>query len=808
MVVKPTRGQSVAAGVGISLALLVTVLGGTAKAAVHPVRVRTFLTRIDGVKTWITVVRRGPHQPPLSASVWWKWGNATQDEYLFAFAGQTNARLLLAFSRTAQGHLRALLYTNDLGHMPLQYRLGPRGVKVLSDGGHPYLILESRTAGWIEQGRTNYNVTLWVDGLSGMGYPKVLPNGHINTVYRVGQKSPGIPQWEVGQNLGNPQPSWGYARLEIQDRLPGAPPFRVMNGIMPDFPYLGVGNSRQVDWYLENPSPLYFNLTQSQLILYSFVGFEDGGTYRINSVNAAPHPDFESPFAFYNFLPDSRYSQLVVRSDTYPAGDAFGFFPTIHRDETTFRYSWAGANPTLFSYSLQLAGSIPLNQTVSIGGVRFRAVRPTDLPTWVMTQKWPMVAFVQSLHGYASSEGIYSYTPQQPSAWPWLLGLTAHPAQYWAHPYLVTNPGPATSDEGLAVGYRGEYDTADFRTPELYISPIDGLVHLLWAQGGIWNLGHGWYEREENLTGGPYLDVWELKHLTRKTRHPRAMSGKTVETFYDLGRTLLYQGPTSIEILRLPATVDPVLVNPPTNRASWLAFRKLTREAETGRSPFDMGEWMTAWKGPRVAWQGAQLQDVRVVAGRFTWILHLTSSTKVSRVTPGLSPLSPGTYLLTYDPATGQWAALPHPVARVSARAVVSTPVVGQVATVTVRLHNRGALPAPVTVVATIGGIQYHRRAVVNGYASDRVTMVWRVHQATRTEISVSDNGHRVMTKTVTPQRVSRLVYFLQSLPSHGVRVGLGIATVGLLTLMGLFWQRTLLRDSAVMLLAQRKRGG
>ncbi|MCY0878510.1 MAG: hypothetical protein OWU84_06190 [Firmicutes bacterium] len=814
MVLKAQRGdgqrrwRGARLGVGVGLAVLTAVMGAPPNAAAAQMRERTFVVTMDGVKTWITVVRRGGHQPPLSESVWWKWGNTTHDEYLFAFGGSTNARLLLAFSQNAQGRLTAALYTNDLGHLPLKYRLDPQGIRVLSGGGHPYVVLDSRTGGWVEHGRTNYDVTLWVDGLSGMGYPKVLPNGHFNTVYRVGQKSPGIPEWEVGQNLGNPQPQWGYPRLEVQERLPGAPPFRVMPGVMPDFPYLGVGTTRQVDWFLENPSPLYFDLSQGQLMLYSFVGFENGGTYRINSVAAAPHPDFESPFAFYNFVPDSRHAQLVVRSDTYPAGDRFGFFPAIHRDETSFRYSWAGANPALFSYSLQLAGSIPLDQTVSIGGVRFRGIKPNDLPSWVMAQKWPMVAFVQSMTGYASSEGIYSYTPQQPAAWPWLLGLTAHPAAYWSHPALVANPGPATSDQGLAVGYRGEYDAEDFRPPKLYISPVDGLVHLLWAEGGVWNLGRGWYEREENLTGGPYLDVWELKHLTKQRRHPRAQGGKTVAAVYQIGQTLVYQGPTTLEIRRTTARIRPTLVNPPTNRTSWERFRQLTAKAETGRSPFDMAAWVASWKGPSVVWRGAALTDVRVAGGHWTWVLHLTAATKVSAATPGLPPLTPGTYLLTYHPAAGRWSAISHPVAAVHARVVLSPVVFGQVATVTIRWHNRGGLPARTAVEAVIAGARRVRHLTTGGGASGKVILPWPVREAGPTKILVRFDGRLVMQRTVTPRRVGRVTYFLKSLPSPAVRVGVGIATASLLALMGGLWQSTLARDAFFMRLASRKRGG
>ena len=62
----------------------------------------------------------------------------------------------------------------------------------------------------------------------------------------------------------------------------------------------------------------------------------------------------------------------------------------------------------------------------------------------------------------------------------------------------------------IREGLRGEYRFGEPKRPELYFSPIDERLHLLGADGGRFNLGHGWVLRLANLVGGPYLDSWEL----------------------------------------------------------------------------------------------------------------------------------------------------------------------------------------------------------------------------------------------------------------------------------------------------------
>lgn len=771
------------------------VVGGpqVVRAAATP-SVRTFVASFSGQKAWVTVIRRGSSQPPFGEKSWWAWGNATTDEYLFSFGAPNRVRLALAFSRLGGGRLSARFYTNHLGIKLLKYRLRGNHLKVLSEHGHAYMIVETRHNGWIYKGKANYDVTVWIDGLSGLGIPKTAANGKMNAVDRVGQTVPGVPQWETSQLLDDPHKNWGYYRFGAQQRLPTAPPFKVTPSVMPEFPFFQIGNETKTDWYQVNPQPFFWDIPASQLLLNSFVGFENAGNYRINSKTSPPWVDFESPFGFYNFLPHSRTSQLVVRSESFPANDIFDGLAASHEARTSFRYSWAGSNPSLWDYSLQLAGTMPLNHMVTIGGVSFRSVGPLNLPSWVVGQSWPMVAFVQAMHGYAGSEGIYEYTPQIPQAWPWLLGTAAQPPDFWQHPYLSNLSGAALSNRGrhpgetLAVGFRGEYNAADFRKPALYISPVDGLVHLAWAQSGVWNLGHGWYLRTESLDKGPFFDAWTLHHLNKVGPNTRAEGGKIASALYDFGHYVIYQGRSGVVVRRTGVDPRPVVLTPPTDAFNWRAFVRATASATTGNSPWTMAAWLRAFPG-RTLHLGASISDVSFTGHRYRMLLSLKQSFSGKHVLRGLAGLKAGDYWLTYAPSAGRWTASVAKPGPLQTRAQFSTGIVGQPDPVLLRMTNEGNMPRNVVADVLVGGrLKGTTRIQVSGLHTMRLTLPWIPITAGLTSMAVKVNGVVVGRGTIDVRAPSRMRFFVKSLPGWNDQWVVGLTIALLLLFVGMAW--------------------
>lgn len=729
---------------------------------------RTFLTHIDGQKTWVTVVRRGMQQPSVPTNTWWQWGNVTSDAYLFQFGIKGQVRLILSFLPLPGGREEANFYANRLGKLPIRYRLTQGHLTIQSEHGYPYIVLKTDHGRWLSQGKTNYNLTMLIDGLISVGPQKIMANGHPNALIRVGQTVPGVPQWETTTLLYDPHKSWGYPRFGAEERLPNAPVFRTMPPLMPGFPYFTIGNGK-FNWYHENPSPLYYSLPAAQLLTHSFVGFENAGNYQVNSLLDPPSVDFESPFAFYNFVPNSRYSQLVVRSESFPANDPFGPDASVHRKRTSFRYSWAGSNPRLWSYSLQLAGSIAFRRSVQIGGIRFKGIAPRELPSWVTEQRWPLVSFVQAMKGYAGSEGIYEYTPQIPQAWPWLLGGTTKPAEYWQHPYLSRSTGTAHSKnrypgETLAAGFRGEYNAADFRQPRLYISPVDGLVHLAWAQSGVWNLGRGWYVRTESLNHGPYVDAWMLKQVRVTRGDPQAKDGLTKKAFYNFGHYMLYSGQSRVIIRRVSMSVTPVVLDPPTNAASWHTFNAVAKKAQTGRSPWSMVGWLSAFPGQTLSLPGARILSVVESKNLFDVVVHLSRPVKVPHVFSGLRNLKAGTDILAYNVHRGSWAEIPV-VKKYRVAVHYHVLPLGRPTTTVVTIANRGNVASIFQVSAMVGHHLYQRRSTVAANSVGTVRFSWQPSNPGRYPVTVRVNGRVESTHSMAIKSVGRTGFFFASLP-------------------------------------------
>lgn len=756
---------------------------------------QTFKTSYTGQKTWVTVIRRGPNQPSITERHWWDWGNATTDEYVFAFGDTKHARLILEFSRLHGGRVEAQFYANRLGIQPIHYRIRGRQIHIASAEDHPYVVLRTRIGGWIYKGKPNFDVTAWIDGLSDLGPQKIAANGHVNSVYRVGETTPGIPAWETEKILIDPHKTWGYVRFEAEERLPTAPPFRETPSLMPDFPYFDIGNFTKIDWYRANPSPLYWDIPASQLLINPFVGFENAGNYRINSKASPPFVDFESPFAYYNFLPKSRTSQLVIRSESFPATDPFDGLSASRRPRTSFRYSWAGSNPNLWSYSLQLAGSIPLNHKVTIGGTSFDSIGPSSLPSWVVSQKWPMVAFVQAMHGYAGSEGIYEYTPQIPQSWPWLLGDASNPPGYWQHPYLAHSSGAALGNKGqhpgetLAVGFRGEYNASDFRNPVLYTSPVDGLVHLAWARSEVWNLGRGWYVRSKSLELGPYFDAWQLKRLGKFGKNARAEGGRTVQAVYDFGAYVVYSGRSRVVIRHSLKNPSMKVLLPPTNSLTWRSFLKSTALYSSGKSPWNMQSWLSTFPGSTLDLRASNIGHVSYTAHQFRMVLRVGTPIGVEHAVPRLKNLQPGEYLLTYTPSDKVWRVVPAKVGPLVTKMTSGPAMLGQSTSITVKITNHGNIPEAVQAVLHING-HSHKAAstLVASGGTIYESFNWLPTSSRPARLSVTVNGSSTDTAILKIRHLSRWQLFQQSLPRQDTQWVIAASMLLLATLISFAW--------------------
>ncbi len=649
-----------------------------------------------GREVWVTIVPRAREIPADicddDLEAFWQWGNTTDDVYLFSYGNADNVRLILQFVQQMDGSPEARLYIladaqGVIGRRsfrnPEDYVFetnaeGQRDLHVKATGGYPYIIMRPTSGqGWLVDERANYNYSMTIDG----NYPPGLrefewqsTDGVLDWELQVGGKQPGVADWQTLYLLNDPFPGRGYTRfsggyrMPPTRRFPDAPPYKAARPIMPTFPFLELGLDRldegspmqrggDIDYFRENPMPLYFNIRDEQFQLNGAQGFQNGGVYYYNSTAHFPGISFESPFAFYSMDETSRYPHLLIRGSP---------FPEYSPPRLSFRYSWktSTSKEAEWQYSLDLAGSgFSYDQPEQIGNYSFLGVHYDELPEWIVSKRWPMATFVEALSGYGSSEGIYAYTAQASHNWPWLYEGHNERPDHFDVPYLEAGDMitlTAKSEIGLPEQFRGEYSLAYFHPPRLTFSPIDNRLHLWYAEGGVWNVEPGWILRMHNLSGGPDIEGWTLEQVPHQepTRAeledppwwPRALPGSEKESLYALDGYLIYSGPEGSELRRADYAPSLFTLSPPTDKPSWQAFRDRMKDfAGKGRDPTNLQSWLAAFPGDVLLASAGPIRDIRLTSDGFRFVVDLKAGHQLQPEISRQRRLPTGEYALTYD---------------------------------------------------------------------------------------------------------------------------------------------------------------
>ncbi len=597
-----------------------------------------------GTKTWITSTSRKTSRGA-------NWGGLSSSVYQFSFGSPSNTRLIVLFSRRKNGDETSQIYYSNL-RLDLRF---DRGIpSVYADGTqmkHPYLSVTSQGGGWYVDGKPNYNLNISVYGPSGLGTNNVPFGSRLDAVFNVGGHN-GVPTWETRILKYNPHPQWGYPRFWAARRLATAPPFKVQAGTIPGFPFLRIG-ANSANWFVENPTPFFFDTHTQSVTLNPFVGFEQAGTYQINSLTLPPFVDFESPVIFYNFINKSREAQLTLRAQSFPKGDPFGTTQVHGIPQASYRLSWKTSSLNKWSYSLDVAGLVPYSQSVKVGSYHLWGISANSALPWVLSNRWPFVTFVHDPLGYPGSEGIYTYTDQVGSTWDWLLGLVNNPPSQFSHPYL---PSTNASLHGLPPHFFGEYSSEYFHKPSLYLSPIDHHMHLMYAQGGVWNIGNNQVVRMKNLDSGPYIDEWELQSIPKSSGIPKAAHGKTLARLIVLPQYMVYSSAAGVEIKHLGLDFHQALLTmkPPSSQTSWLNFVQSTKNVSS-RNPIDMASWINDFSGSVMRATSTKINSVQSLNGKYDLAVNVASGAEQS----GLPLIGfndhKGSYILSLDQKTGIW---------------------------------------------------------------------------------------------------------------------------------------------------------
>ncbi len=730
---------------GILCAWILVIPSSSVKATSVP---HSVSLRIHGIPVWIRAYAAdGQALPLIQGNNWWKRYGVANVTYSFTFGHPGNVWLAIRFCQL-KTHDTATFYASGVNEPPLV--LSHRHNHLTIGGAQPMVTLSTNHGGWILNGKTNYNLIehVWPK------HDRAIPKKDLSVPVKVRVGGVGVPAWQVSRALGKRYQSktvhnFGYNVFGATLRMANAPPFITSPATIPLFPYFSLGflpgdGIANGNWFAINPPPLFFNVLGFVLEQFPFVGFEYAGIYGINSYSPPPHVDFESPFAFYGFQ-SGRLADMLIREEDFPPGDTGGL-PPINIQRSLFRVSWKTNNAQLWEYSLQLAGFYPDKKLMKIGPASFYGIAANRLPS-VLSKTWPFVTFVQLGTGYPGSEGNYFYGGAgSPALWNWVGGLSTTPTPYLAHPYLM--PHVTLSDNshrGLPPGFRGEYSDNYFRRPQLYSSSIDHLVHLLYAQGGVWNLGHRLILRTKSMDGSPYQNVWMLQRVTGRLKSYR-WKGHTLDTLYDVSPFLISNSTQGVTLKRPPASaMIERPITPPQGKSEWKAFSHASAPFQKGRAPTRLASWVNDFPGPEVQLAHSQLLKIDLKARSISLWLNVKDPVNAAPILgKAATHLSPGIYQFLYRKSNNAWTILPATLPHLKVLSLsLGSPRAYTPGTSKTTIANLGSIPWSGTLAIKINrAVVWKLDKTIPGHTTVRLTIRWAPQGAgTETFVLLGQNS-------------------------------------------------------------------
>lgn len=565
----------------------------------------------------------------------------------------------------------------------------------------PVLTIVAQNGWWVRDGITNYNLDVTVRGQvyamwSAETYLQWVDPGEQLATIQTRMDAAGVPRWDLRQ-LTPPLEGKGVLRTNYAERTCPSPITRDPS-ISPAWPYIAVsGEYKQTYGHLQPPIVVdwangrikYFSEivpVRQQNCSYALYTLDNLQPGKLNRTN------FEAPFAFYDLSGAGiGIPNLVIRTERFPANDAWssGINQQVQkgrpapRDVQWIRYSWRDAvGDGQWDRKIEVLGFQPYTDQTPIadGALSVDAPSYQDMPTWVVDKAWPVVTFVDTEGTpYASDEGIYEWSPLDIGV-DYLFGWNEQPS--------------APVYPRIRERLRGEYRFRQDLPPMLYISPIDNRLHLLGAEGGVWNVGDGWLVRARNIGNSLYLNAWTRERAASGRSAELGDSSQIAEALYALQGHLLYVGEQGVEIRQVAYKPSTLELAPPTDTASWQAFQDRVQPLlAQKRSPDNLRGWLNAFAGPQQTIKNARISNVTATANGFEFVLRL-DQTEASTDQPllDLRGLLPGDYLVTYD---GTFNVKPLTPPAVSA--TLDTPSLTQLETgaLPLTLRNNGAQDIP-----------------------------------------------------------------------------------------------------------------
>jgi len=671
----------------------------------------------------LTVVLRSP----IPAGADWSSLLDMRDSTWLYDAGATGDPQVVVNFHPASTGLEADVYDSTSDLRP-SYKLLPSFPNLL-DHARPVVRVMAPDGWWIKDGRVNFNLDLIVDGrvMAAFGAERYLadlattgtPAFNIQVHDTQGT---GRPDVEVIQATPPDSDADAFIRTETLVNTAGDEP-ALSNCWL--WPFLSFNTPDKVDtggedvegigqWpcsvvkdYNDSPPPIWVNSGNGAVqCITEFVASRGAANnwfaYSIDRLGKSPSQvaDWESPFAFYDFANrHDGWPDTVVRVVNWNARDPYADCETCLLDGPMqlVRYAWDQTHSHSWSFKVDLVGRHAIDGPVQVPGLRFQSIPYGSLPGWVTSQKWDTTAFVAvERPNYWTSEGIYEWDAD---------------TNVWTD--YVSGAGsdvPASNYSTISAGFRGEYTLAPQQRPQLYFSPIDHRLHLLNAQGGVWN-NDDQREVQYETFGTPYVVRWTLRNIADGYSGDSAENA-AMPTAWNLTATqenkatltfasgqLLLQNAAGVFIKAVDVPPATFTTLPPADHDQWQSLGQQLNQHAAAFAGYDLLAMFQQFDAPAAELQGATIQDFRLVDGGFRFALTVPATVRTGA--DWIRGRQAGEYLVRYDSTSGFSAQPMTPaVLRLDpVRIDDVAPIALKPLNLSVAVHNDGADDAPAEVV-------------------------------------------------------------------------------------------------------------
>jgi hypothetical protein len=566
------------------------------------------------------------------------------DVWIFDVYGDGKAELIIEFRKVGE-IVSAYLYDDVDRDGRVSYVFGAWGVNI-TESLNPTLKVKAKED-WLIDEKVNFNIEILGDGKVNIGqvyYPRIFkPNDGVTdfkiTIYD--DENDGDPDYELRENLD--RKGWTMLMVDYDDK-------EAMWKNYIFWPYLGKGpgwwershNSASppilVDWEKARVSTIQLMVSDR---------YEDGNCFILTPDkilrNKTNELTFENPFCFYDLAnDDDGYQEAVLRVVNRP----------YNRTTVSIRYSWDQDNDGRYDFSID-AGRKPEyklgDKYVSI--IDFRdfsivSIPFEDGPNWAFDGKWYSVKFTDTNDLYWLGEGVYGH----------LFNTSVN--------YTIGNTIVTTTRYVAGRNYhRVEFSRKENNDVTLYLSPIDGKLHLKNADKGTFMIKAketgNWYGsifslkdiKSKNFTVYESIDYENLDDDEYFDKWTYYVNDTFVKSLIYSDDVLIYHDKSKIKLLK--NNIKPYVFEtvPPKNYEEWKVLGANLEKYKKDFDPQDFEGMFNQFQGEIITIKGGFIRDFDLTEAGFKAFLDCTPQCVVepSSAIEHDRPLSVGEYVLSYD---------------------------------------------------------------------------------------------------------------------------------------------------------------